>query len=288
MNPILRHFGLRAQPFALTPDPQFYFPWDHAQAILAGAEFALLRGDGLLHIGGMAGSGKTLLCHLLLTRLDRLGVNTAYLNAPVADPLHLPAIVTREFGAEPGGGAETYRGLGEFLLREFAAGRRNVLVIDEAQALGARGLELIRLLSNLETGAHKLLQIVMFGQPELDRLLARPALRQIAQRIAFGFTTQPLPAALAGDYVRHRIGLCASDEAAPDLFDPAATALLADSSRGWPRLINILADKAMIAAYAAGEDRIRRAHIRAAITDTPHLDWPVSLFGRIIARRAAA
>jgi len=288
--PILDFFALRDQPFALTPNPQLFFPWEHPHAVLAGAEFALLRGDGLLKISGAIGSGKTLLCRLLLDRLEAAGCNTAYLNAPVAEAAHLPLIVAREFGITPSDHLEPYRDLREFLLREFAHGRRNVLVVDEAQALGERGLELIRLLSNLETETHKLLQIVLFGQAELDALLAQPALRQITQRISFNFTTMPLPTGLIGSYVSFRLQRCAANYYGHELFTPAALALLARASRGWPRLINLLADKALLAAYSAQARQVTPGHIRAAMRDSGHLNLPLSWAERLRSRwqRAAA
>lgn len=180
-----------------------------------------------------------MLCQLLLEWLQALGCATAYLNAPVAEAIHLPLIVAREFGLSSVDYQEPYRELRDFQLKVHAAGRRNVLVVDEAQALGASGLELVRLLSNLETEAHKLLQIVLFGQTELDALLEQQALRQIAQRISFGFRTEPLLLSLVGAYVGFRLQRCAISCRGMDVFAPAARNLLAQRSCGWPRLINI-------------------------------------------------
>ena len=288
MIPMLRHFALRAAPFALTPNPNLYFSWEHTQAILSGTECALMRGDGILHVGGALGSGKTLLCRMLLAQLDTLGFNTAYLNAPIADPTQLPALVMQEFGIKPDPSIADYRTLGTFLLCEFGRGRRNVLVIDEAQALGPRGLECLRLLSNLETDAHKLLQIVMFGPPELSQMLMRPDLQQIAQRISFSLTTKPLPAKYVGDYVRFRLQRCADNVFNADIFDLAAIDLLTTASQGWPRLVNLLADKAMLVAYAAGQNRVTRQHLRAAIMDTGHLTLPMPWRDRLARWRRAA
>lgn len=270
-SPVLDFFALCDQPFALTPNPQLFFPWEHPYAVLAGAEFALLRGDGLLKISGAVGSGKTLLCRLLLDRLDAAGCNTAYLNAPVAESKHLPLLVAREFGITPSDHLEPYRDLREYLLREFSHGRRNILVVDEAQALGVGGLELIRLLSNLETETHKLLQIVLFGQAELDGLLQGMMLRQIAQRISFSFTTKPLPQNLVGHYIGFRLQRCTSTYRGQDLFSTAALEKIAQSSMGWPRLINLLADKALLAAYSMQQPQVSVAHVRAAIADSRHL-----------------
>lgn len=286
-SPILDFFALSDQPFALTPNPSLFFPWEHPHSILAGAGFALRRGDGLLKISGAVGSGKTLLCRLLLDRLEAAGCNTAYLNAPVADARNLPLIVAREFGITPSDRLEPYRDLREFLVSAFSHGRRNILVVDEAQALGESGLELVRLLSNLETETHKLLQIVLFGQAELDTLLQRPALRQINQRISFSFHTLPLPACLVGRYVGFRLQRCA---AAPgnEFFTSPAMALLAHASRGWPRLINLLADKALLAAYGAQTRQIGLGHVRAAIADSRHLALPLPWAERLRQRWAQA
>ncbi len=287
--PILDFFGLREQPFALTPNPELFFPWDQPQAVLAGLEFALLRGDGILKVSGAVGSGKTMLCRLLLERLQALGCATAYLNAPVAEAKHLPLIVAREFGLNPADHQEPYRELREFLLQAHAAGRRNVLVVDEAQALGAPGLELVRLLSNLETEAHKLLQIVLFGQAELDALLAQQTLRQIAQRIGFGFSTEPLPLPLVGTYVGFRLQRCAVTYRGMEVFAPAARNLLAQRSGGWPRLVNILADKAMLAAYGWRQPQVSLAAMQAAVADcaATHLP-PVTWTERLRQRFARA
>ncbi len=288
MIDVLRHFSLLEAPFALTPNPHLYFSWEHTQAILSGSECALLRGDGILHIGGALGSGKTLLCRLLLAQLDTLGFNTAYLNAPIADPAQLPALVMQEFGIKPDPVIADYRTLGTFLLREFGRGRRSVLVIDEAQALGPRGLECLRLLSNLETDAHKLLHIVMFGPPELGLMFMQPDMQHIAQRISFSLTTKPLPGKYVGDYLRFRLHRCTDDVFQADIFDAAAIDLLTTASQGWPRLINLLADKAMLAAYADGSHRVTRQHLRLAITDTGHLSLPLPWRDRLANWRRAA
>lgn len=286
-SPALDYFGLRESPFALTPNPQLFFPWEHPQAVLAGLTYALARGDGLLTVSGAVGSGKTLLCRLLLGRLEAEGVNTAYLNAPVTEAKYLPLIVAREFGITPADHREPYRDLREFLLGQFAQGKRNVLIVDEAQALGESGLELIRLLSNLETETHKLLQIVLFGQVELDQLLRRVMLRQIAQRITFNFTTKPLPQSLIPAYVGFRLQRCALGYRGQELFAPAALYRLGKVSGGLPRLVNLLADKAMLAAYSASQPQVTAAHVRAAQVDSIRQRGPSTWLGRLIFSKAA-
>jgi MSHA biogenesis protein MshM len=288
MIPMLRHFGLNAAPFALTPNPQLYLAWEHPQAIMSGIEYALTRGDGILHLGGAVGSGKTLMCHLLLARLDGLQWNTAYLNGPLTDAEELPTLVLQEFGVKLEPGMTETKTLENFLLRELERGRRNILVIDEAQALGAAGLESLRQLSNLETDTHKLLQIVIVGNPELEQLLLRPDMQQLAQRIPFHFATKPIPNRLIGDYLRLRLQRCTDNVFNADIFDFSAIDLLGTASQGLPRLLNLLADKAMLAAYATGQGRVTRQLIRAAIMDTGHLALPMPWRDKLATWRRAA
>jgi len=268
--PTRRHFGLREHPFALTPNPALFFPWDEHKAILGALHYALNRGDGILKVVGEVGTGKTLLCRLLLRLLEDW-VNTAYLNAPVEDTTLLPAAVCREFGIDLPPGGDPYHALNAFLVAQHAEGRRNVLVVDEAQALGRNGLETIRLLSNLETETSKLLQIVLFGQVELDRLLRHASLRQLAQRVNFSFRTKPLGPALAMAYIQHRVDQCSVEQVRRDIFDRGSLRLIAVLSGGVPRIINLLADKAMLAAMAEGRQRVQRRHVYAAVEDSPEL-----------------
>jgi MSHA biogenesis protein MshM len=269
LMPFLTSFGLRTHPFGLTPNTELFFPTDHAQTTLASLVFAIQRSDSLLKVVGHVGSGKTMLCRMLLERLEALPVNTAYLNAPSAiRPDHLPSLVLGEFGQEARKEFDAYM-LYTFLLGEHAKGRRNVLIVDEAQALGPNGLEAIRLLSNLETSTHKLLQIVLFGQAELDQLLQRRDLRQVAQRVSFHFATQPLQPDEVAAYVRFRLERCADEEGCRVSFSPRALALLAKASQGLPRVVHILADKAFLALYADGGYVVETRHLRAALAEMP-------------------
>ncbi len=270
--PFLQHFGLNDYPFGLTPNPRLFFPSEQAQALLDALAFAITRGDGLLKVVGEVGSGKTLLCRMLLERLRAQPVNTAYFNAPIAmTGAQLPHLVAREFGLDPQDVVDPLRELRRFLLDEHAQGRRNVLIIDEAQALGVEGLEAVRLLSNLETDTDKLLQIVLFGQAELDQLLRRRDLRQMAQRLSFSFTTKPFSDMSTAAYVRFRLERCAGIGMARAVFSPAALRHLAKTSGGLPRIVNRLADKALLAAYAEDAAIVEPRHIRAALRETPDL-----------------
>ena len=271
--PFLEHFGLSGYPFALTPNPHLFFPSPQAQELLAALAFSLQRGDGLIKVVGEIGTGKTLLCRLLLEKLDSLPVNTAYLNAPgTVSANQIPDLVMREFGLKPPANGDAARALRFFFLKEHAEGRQNVLVVDEAQTLGPQGLEVIRLLSNLETEADKLLQIVLFGQPELDQLLFRADLRQILQRVSFSFTTQPFSPQMVATYVRFRLERCAKPDARNNVhFAPASLQRLAKASGGLPRVVHLLADKALLAAFVDGENIVKTRHVQTAIEETPGL-----------------
>ncbi|EKV25917.1 MSHA biogenesis protein MshM [Caenispirillum salinarum AK4] len=270
--PYLAHFALTAQPFGLTPNTEQYFPTANNSHILQSLQYAARERGGILKVSGDVGTGKTMLCRLLLRGLmddPRTAGGVAYLNAPQADGEWLLAALCMEYGLDAKGNrAELMHRLNAFLLDAHADGRTCVVVVDEAQALGAEGLETIRLLSNLETEQAKLLQIVLFGQPELDALLERPDLRQINQRIVFAFQTQPLSEAEVGAYVQHRLHCVRVPGVAFPAFTPAALDLLARASGGVPRVVNILADKALLIAYGAGAMPATEEHVAQAMADS--------------------
>ncbi|MDK1021995.1 MAG: AAA family ATPase, partial [Candidatus Hydrogenedentes bacterium] len=180
--PFLAHFGLKTRPFALTPNSGLYYPSDGHQEVLTSLMYAVERGEGVVKVSGEVGTGKTLLCRLLTAELIKTK-SVAYIINPQSDPQWIVGAVCREFGLDPEATDDRLHLLNGYLLEQYAAGRRVVLVIDEAQALGIDGLETMRRLSNLETEQTKLLQTVLFGQPELDQLLDTRELRQLNQRI---------------------------------------------------------------------------------------------------------
>jgi len=263
----LQHFGLREAPFSLTPDTGFFFAWRSHQEALNVLRIALDNGEGFLKITGDVGLGKTLLCRKLLNSLAEPWV-TAWIPNPHLAPGAMRQAILDELGVRVSARAsqnDVVRELTQRLLEMAREGRRVVLVIDEAQQLPDRTLEAIRLLTNLETEKRKLLQVVMFGQPELDQRLAQPSLRQLRQRVTFSHELESLDRDGVREYVQHRLRLAGRTE---PLFSTASLALLARASRGVPRLVNVLAHKALLAAYGEGMDEVRRRHVALAVRDT--------------------
>ena len=264
----LQHFGLREAPFSITPDTEFAFDAPPHHAAMATALVALRSGEGFVKITGEVGTGKTLLARRLLPLLAGEAV-TAYVPNPQLTPREMLLHLARELSLRAGvrqSAQQLYSAIESALLAHAAQQRRVVLCIDEAQALPLETLETLRLLSNLETGKRKLLQIVLFGQPELDALLSLPPCRSLASRIAFAARLAPLPRRQFGDYLEHRMAV--AGRSGPRVFSGAAVWLLRRASGGVPRLANIVAHKALLLAFADGVHRVGWRHARAAARDT--------------------
>jgi len=264
----LQHFGLEQQPFTITPDTEFFFDHGCHREALNVLEYALFSGEGFIKVTGEVGTGKTLLCRKLLNSLGE-GFVTAYIPNPFINPVSLRMALASELGIDYPRNIGQSRLLGlinERLMQLHAGGRQVVLLLDEAQSLPDDSMEALRLLSNLETEKYKLLQVVLFGQPELDIRLQQEHLRQLRQRILFSYRLKPLEPAGLAVYLQHRL-MVAGYRGLP-LFTPRALKRLERSSRGIPRLVNILAHKAMLSAYGRGDDRIDVIHIRKAALDT--------------------
>jgi MSHA biogenesis protein MshM len=286
----LRHFGLREPPFSITPDPAFFYPHEGAQAALNTLLVALRSGEGFLKIVGEVGCGKTLLCRQLLRALQDEFV-TAYIPNPDMGPEDLLLALARELHldvAPPLNRHQLLSRIEQALLQHAQAGRSVLVCIDEAQATPLPTLESLRLLSNLETEKRKLLQIVLFGQPELDELLARPQIRQLLQRITFSEYLGGIRSERVGPYLAHRLAVAAEDALTDTaVFEPAAAAALAHYSRGVPRLINILAHKCLLLAYGENVHRVRRRHVVLAAQDTPGTVAPTRRWWQRWLRRGA-
>jgi MSHA biogenesis protein MshM len=282
----LEHFSLQRLPFTLSPDPAFRVDLPGFGDALAVVRRALEEGEGFVKVVGPVGAGKTMLCRELVTVLEP-SFATAYVADPELTPRELLVELMREFGlahTARASAAELRRALLEFALARWEGGRAVALLIDEAQAMPVHTLESLRLLSNVEPDSRKLLQIALFGQPELDAQLARPGLRQLRQRFTTSVRLEALAREEVGWYVDHR--LLAAGVWSPGLFSRGARALLARGSRGVPRLVNVLAHKALIAACAEGCERVHRRHVALAVADTADARrGPAQALRRIFGRR---
>ena len=272
-----QHFGLREPPFCLTPDTSFFYNYPGHQEALNVLLVALRMGEGFIKVTGEVGTGKTLICRKLLNMLGEDDVVTAYIPNPFLAPTALRHALAEELGIEYARNIGQHRVLqliNEKLMALRGDGRRVVLLIDEAQALPEESLEAIRLLTNLETEKSKLLQVVLFGQPELDEHLDRRSVRQLKQRITFSYNLQPLSCNGVAGYLQHRLKVAGSTRS--ELFHSAAIKQLCRGSRGVPRLVNIIANKALLVAFGEGAGTVSRKHVRRAITDTEDATVPRS------------
>lgn len=287
-------FGLREKPFALTPNTGFLVQLAPYQACLNLLRVALAEGEGFIKITGEVGTGKTLLCRALLNELDPSRYQLAWLPNPSLSPLALRQALAHELHVPDVEQLDTHGLLAALharLIELAGEGRSTVLLIDEAQALPVSTLEGLRLLTNLETEQSKLLQVVLFGQPELDQTLARQDLRQLRQRITFSYALRPLDVADATRYITERLAV-AGYRGEP-LFERSAVRLLVQGSRGIPRLLNILANKCLMAAFGEGSRCVGVRHVRRALADTEgsalpqgwsrHLRWPLAVVASLAA-----
>ncbi|MBV8030367.1 MAG: AAA family ATPase [Betaproteobacteria bacterium] len=231
---------------------------------------AVTNGEGFIKITGEVGTGKTLLCRKFLGTLDSSAWVTGYVPNPNLEPRTLLLALSEELGVPVSAGADQHqllKGIGRKLLEQARSRRRVVLCMDESQAMPLETLETVRLLTNLETEKRKLLQVVLFGQPELDRKLASASIRQLLQRITFQYDLKGLAKEEMGAYIGHRLAV--AGYTGPHLMSPGAIAMLHAASRGVPRLINILTHKALLLVFGEGGRVVERRHVRAATSDTP-------------------
>ena len=262
----LEHFGLREAPFGITPHTEFFFAGANRGATLEALIYAITHDEGIVKVSGEVGSGKTMLCRMLLEKLPKQ-VETVYLANPSLSRNEILHAIADELKTSlPEGRAHLLmRSLQDQLIDIYADGRQVVVMIDEAHAMPPETLEEIRLLSNLESNRHKLLHIVLFGQPELDERLLDKNMRQLKERITHNFALEPLLRSDIGNYLMFRIR--AAGYKGPDLFTPSAIQLIARSSEGLTRRINILADKALLSAFSENKHQIDGKQIKAAIRD---------------------
>jgi len=269
----LNHFGLNEPPFRITPHTDFFFEGANRGATLEALLYAILHDEGIVKVSGEVGSGKTMLCRVLMERLPA-NVETIYLANPSLNRDEILHAIAEELEIAVGVARTTslLRTLQDHLITLHGGGRRVVVLIDEAHAMPAETLEEIRLLSNLETNRHKLLQIVLFGQPELDDQLNTAGMRQLKERITHSFRLEPLVRHDIESYVDFRMR--AAGYRGPNVFAPAAMRMIANASEGLSRRINILCDKSLLAAFADDVHHVVAKQARAAIRDSEFYKAP--------------
>ena len=267
----LRYFALQDHPFAITPDPAFLYLSAHHREALGHLLYGTGEHGGFVQLTGEVGTGKTTLIRALLEQEHEVSqVDVALCLNPQLTVNELLASICDELDVDYSAGGElTLKHLVDclnaHLLTTHAAGRRTVLIIDEAQNLSREVLEQVRLLTNLETGKHKLLRIILVGQPELEDILARPDLRQLAQRITARFHLPGLSRAETSEYIRHRLRVAGGD---PNIFSTAACAAVYKLADGTPRLINTICERALMGAYAQETRAVSVPMVRQAARET--------------------
>ncbi|MDR2839595.1 MAG: AAA family ATPase [Azonexus sp.] len=289
------HFGLREPPFRLTPDTSFFFACENYQEALNTLLIAAQNGEGFIKIIGEVGNGKTLLCRKFLATLREDAAKTppkmnfvfAYLPNPYLEPRSLLLALAEDFRLALAPNADQHeilKGLTKALLNFAREGKQVLVCLDEAQAIPLETLEVLRLLTNLETEKRKLMQVVLFGQPELDERLKQNAVRQLRQRITFQYQLKSLKREEVARYLRHRLAV-ACYAGPQDIFTRPAVGAMRRVTGGTPRLINIVANKAMLLAYGEGQHQVTARHVRWAAKDTPEArrDWQPSLLGGLLA-----
>ena len=261
------YFGLKEAPFRLTPDPTYLYMSDRHREALAHLLYGVSEDGGFVQLTGDVGTGKTTLCRALLAQLPPRVDVALILNPRLTIPEFLASVCDElkiPYPRDTTSPKVFVDALDRYLLDAHARGRRTVLLIDEAQGLSVEVLEQVRLLTNLETTSEKLLQIVLIGQPELEPLLARDDLRQLAQRITARYHLEPFTETDTHAYVRHRLRVAGGRRG---LFSEAAIRRIHAESRGIPRLINIICDRALLGAYAQDKRRIESGMVARAATE---------------------
>lgn len=262
------YFGLTEAPFSITPDTSYFYQHGHYSEALNTLLVALRAGEGFIKVTGEVGTGKTMLCRMLLNTVEDRFV-TAYIPNPMLTPYGLQSAVADELGLDMSrhyGHHQLLKMISNRLIELTNEGKNVVLCIDEAQAMPIETMEALRLLTNLETEKQKLLQVVLFGQPELDERLNDKEVRQLKQRITFSYKLQPIDREGMELYLTHRLSIAGYKGG--NLFEVNAMSSLFKASRGIPRLINILSHKSMMSAYGQGTKYVNKNNMQAAIKDT--------------------
>ena len=261
-----KFFGFKEKPFKLVPNPAYFYLSKSHEEALAHLNYAISQGDGFVEITGEVGTGKTTLCRAFLESLNGI-VEAAYIFNPKLGPKQLLRTINQEFGIKSAGDdtKELIDTLNAFLMQKKASGKKVILLIDEAQNLNRNVLEQLRLLSNLETNRDKLLQIVLVGQPELSAILNSYDLRQLGQRITLSYQLGPLTFNESKEYIQYRIGIAAKKTAIK--FDRSAYRRIYKYSKGIPRLINIVCDRALLTAFVLNQFKITASITKTSIKE---------------------
>ncbi|MGJ8680155.1 ExeA family protein [Paraglaciecola sp.] len=264
----LYHFGIKELPFTLTPNTSYFFGLPSHKEAIQVLLTALKTGEGFIKVTGEVGTGKTLICRKLLNDLPDPFV-AAYIPNPYLTPSELRRAVANELSVvltDQTDQQEFTQRIQQRLIQISQENKSVVLIIDEAQALPIESIEALRLITNLETETRKLIQVVLFGQPELNQKLSLPELRQLKQRITFAYTLQLMDSDQVYQYVKHRMKVAGYKGA--DVFNDQCSKLLFKASKGTPRIVNVLCHKALMLAYGEGMQQVNVKHLKHAIVDT--------------------
>ena len=259
------YFGLKETPFSIAPDPHYFYISEGHREALAHLIYGINSDGGFILLTGEVGTGKTTVCRCLLEQIPE-NCEVAFILNPALSSVELLAAICDEFRIAYSRGNETAKDLVaniyDFLLHIHETGRRAILIIEEAQNLTVQVLEQIRLLTNLETSQRKLLQIIMLGQPELRKTLAKPQLRQLSQRVTAQYHLGPLGKHEIDSYVKHRLAVAGLTHR--EIFPPTAIRMLYNLTRGIPRIINLICDRALLGAYTEGKTKIDKSILAKA------------------------
>lgn len=264
----LEYFGLSQPPFKITPDTNLFYAGGNRGAILEALIYAIKNGEGIVKVVGEVGTGKTMLCRMLEVELDE-NVEVVYLANPSVSPDQIPYAIAFELKLDIASSSNRLQVMNElqnYLLDKHRQNQQVVVFVEEAQSMPIASLEELRLLSNLETSQSKLLQIVLFGQPELDEMIASTEIRQLKERITYSFQLAPFKTPDIKEYLNARVRACGYR--AGELFTAGCIREITRYSNGLLRRVNILADKSLLSAYATGNKQVKAEHVKTAARDS--------------------